>query len=78
MLTLGIPPGRHGGSCPFYGTSRPIPERPLDRGWLWAEAQRNDGGEGQRRHVPPSRQLAALLLQQFSRLSSEYFSRLLI
>jgi hypothetical protein len=43
-----------------------------------AEAQRNDGGEGQRPHIPPSRQLAALLLQQFSRLSSEYFSRLLI
>jgi hypothetical protein len=43
-----------------------------------AEAQRNDGGEGQRRHIPPSRQLAALLLQQFSRLSGEQFRRLLI
>jgi hypothetical protein len=43
-----------------------------------AEAQRNDGGERQRRHIPPSRQLAALLLRQFSHLSSEYFRRLLI
>jgi hypothetical protein len=43
-----------------------------------AEAQRNDGGERQRRHVPPSRQLAALLLQQFSHWSSEYFGGLLI
>jgi hypothetical protein len=35
---------------------------------------RNDGSEGKRRHIPPSQQLTALLLQQFSHLSSEYFS----
>ena len=34
----------------------------------------NDAGEGKGRHIPPYRQLTALLLQRFSHLSSEYFS----